>query len=254
MYFSKITLKQNLEKVKLFQLLCPDEYKIHQHLWGLLGTDKNEKRSFLYRHDENSKWPQFYVLSENEPQNKDDLWEIATREFRPQLSEGQQLSFSLIANPVKIRKTDEFRKTEQSKIRLKTNTKHNKIQRDDIVWLAKQKVKNEGRNYKNEILLEKLIQEEGEEWLTEKGCNKGFKLQNVVVDSYRQMQFYKRGTSKSIKISTLRFTGTLLVNDPAIFIQENFEKHNDKNEYIAGIGPAKAFGCGLLLIKPIRNG
>jgi len=48
----------------------------------------------------------------------------------------------------------------------------------------------------------------------------------------------RRG-GREIRFSTLDFTGLLTVTDPDVFL--------DKLEQ--GIGPAKAFGCGLMLLK-----
>ena len=252
MYFSKITLKQDIEKAKLFQILCPDEYKVHQHLWTFFGLNTDKKRDFLYRRDETSKWPQFYMLSPERPQDDSGMWKIMSKDFNPQLSIGQHLSFSLVANPIVSRTTGEFRKTDKSEIRPKTNTKHEKIKRDDIIWLAKKKLKSEGKNYQNDIYLGKLIQEEGRKWLQTKSPKKGFEVKDVIADNYRQIQFFKKGFSHPIKISTLRFTGVLSVVDPELFILENFKKINRETSiYEAGIGPAKAFGCGLMLIKKV---
>ncbi|HEX2958030.1 MAG TPA: type I-E CRISPR-associated protein Cas6/Cse3/CasE, partial [Chitinispirillaceae bacterium] len=206
--------------------------------------------NFLYRSDENSEWPQFFTLSTQKPEDKSGFWEIRTMDFHPQILLGQKLSFSLIANPVISRSTGEFRNTDLSKIRPKTNTKNEKVKRDDIIWLAKQKLKLEGKNYQDEVFLGKLIQDEGQKWLIAKSINKGFEVESVIVDSYRQIQFFKSGITNPVKISTLRFNGILQVTDPNEFFMGVYEKYNDKGEYIAGIGPAKAFGCGLLLIKP----
>jgi CRISPR system Cascade subunit CasE len=63
-------------------------------------------------------------------------------------------------------------------------------------------------------------------------------LLSVVAEDYQQHHFKKRG----IKISTLDFQGLLEVTEPELFIQKVLYK---------GIGPAKAFGCGLLSLASI---
>ncbi|MEA2080768.1 MAG: type I-E CRISPR-associated protein Cas6/Cse3/CasE [Pseudomonadota bacterium] len=45
---------------------------------------------------------------------------------------------------------------------------------------------------------------------------------------------------KEINFSTLDYSGLLTVTDPELFKAALFQ----------GIGPAKAFGCGLLLVRP----
>jgi CRISPR system Cascade subunit CasE len=50
-----------------------------------------------------------------------------------------------------------------------------------------------------------------------------------------------RGKSGGLRFSTVDFSGTLEVHDPQALQRALF----------SGIGHAKAFGCGLLLIRPI---
>ena len=62
-------------------------------------------------------------------------------------------------------------------------------------------------------------------------------------DSYRQHRVFKRGRNYPIRFSTLEYTGLLTVEDPDCFRQTLFH----------GIGKSRALGCGLLLVKPVRN-
>ena len=63
------------------------------------ATGKN--RLFLWR----EKAPgEYYILSRVPPWNGHELFSLATREFRPNLSRGDILHFSLRANPVVTRK------------------------------------------------------------------------------------------------------------------------------------------------------
>ncbi len=50
----------------------------------------------------------------------------------------------------------------------------------------------------------------------------------------------EKGNCHGIALSTLDFEGQLQVTDPDHFL---------RNGLPAGIGPAKAFGCGLLLVR-----
>ena len=57
------------------------------------------------------------------------------------------------------------------------------------------------------------------------------------------------------KIVPVLFEGILRITDPDEFRKRIFEKYEEKNEkekgrYIAGLGHAKSFGCGLMLLRP----
>jgi CRISPR system Cascade subunit CasE len=89
-----------------------------------------------------------------------------------------------------------------------------------------------------------LIQEAGFAWL--KGCadEKGFSVNDtdVRVDGYNKQKFFKGKRTKPITFNTLDFNGILTVTEPTTFIKESLYK---------GIGPAKAFGCGLMLVRRV---
>jgi CRISPR system Cascade subunit CasE len=58
--------------------------------------------------------------------------------------------------------------------------------------------------------------------------------------AYQQHLLRKKGNT-NIRFSSIDFAGNLTVTDPEKFKQVLF----------SGIGPAKAFGCGLMLVKPV---
>jgi CRISPR system Cascade subunit CasE len=66
--------------------------------------------------------------------------------------------------------------------------------------------------------------------------------QRVRVDGYSQHRLYKNKGCKPVELSTLEFNGILTVTDPATFVEKCL---------FTGIGPAKGFGCGLMLAKRI---
>lgn len=63
--------------------------------------------------------------------------------------------------------------------------------------------------------------------------------ENLLADGYRRHQSYKRSQKNPIRYSTLDLQGTLTVT--------NSEKL--RAALLRGIGAAKAFGCGLLLVR-----
>lgn len=79
---------------------------------------------------------------------------------------------------------------------------------------------------------------EGEQlaWLRKKAEQSGFCL----LDAYINPEGKQADYAKRLTLFTVQFTGRLRITDPAAFQQA----------LIKGIGPAKAFGCGLLSLAP----
>jgi CRISPR system Cascade subunit CasE len=86
-----------------------------------------------------------------------------------------------------------------------------------------------------------LVEEGGIKWLSMRSERNGFSFlaEEVRIEGYSQYQVAKKGCRTAIRYSTLDFTGLLTVEDISLFQQALCE----------GIGPAKAFGCGLLLLR-----
>ncbi|HRP70042.1 MAG TPA: type I-E CRISPR-associated protein Cas6/Cse3/CasE [Turneriella sp.] len=83
-------------------------------------------------------------------------------------------------------------------------------------------------------------------WLARRGMAGGFQLQSAIVESTQTISATKKkmegGGGEIRKILAVTFAGLLEVTDSETFIKT----------YAAGIGSAKAFGCGLLLLAPAR--
>ena len=154
---------------------------------------------------------------------------MQSREYDPQLEKGQHVSFQLCANPVVTKKGV-----------------LTKSRRHDVVMEAKKKLLlehsgekwNDWSDDKAKPLLYELVQKSCCDWLKVRGDKHGFSLVNVNVDSYRQVKAGKR----DIQFSTVDFSGELVVTDPDLF----------KLLLFSGLGHAKAFGCGLLLVKKLE--
>ncbi|QBQ53750.1 type I-E CRISPR-associated protein Cas6/Cse3/CasE [Nitrosococcus wardiae] len=109
--------------------------------------------------------------------------------------------------------------------------------------MLKDKLKKDGIPKKHWPQLPELIQSTGFNWLATRAKKLGFVVQEsqVNVDGYRQYRLHKHRQSRPIRFSTLEFNGVLTVADPKRFQQTLYE----------GIGPAKGFGCGLLMVRRI---
>ncbi len=96
------------------------------------------------------------------------------------------------------------------------------------------KKKREGQKHSNRV---PLVREENQAaWLACKSRRHGFRVLDFSI-SHSQRQTSRK---KGITIYTVQYDGRLQITDAAKF-REALQK---------GIGPAKAFGCGLLSIAP----
>jgi CRISPR system Cascade subunit CasE len=242
MYLSRVNVLAE-QPDKLAEILKADHYQLHQLLWRLF-PEKNEtaSRDFLFRRDDSKGFPVFCLLSPTEPIALAGVLAVESKTFNPQLKTGDKLRFTLRANPVE-QVTKERTLEEQELLRIdrkKTGLRDKEIipmkrVRHDVVMHLKNTLSDTEREKYSQAELE---QQAGEAWLEKKAEKNGFKLLSVTAEGYQQHHFKKRG----IKISTLDFNGILEVTEPELFIQKALYK---------GIGPAKAFGCGLLSIARI---
>ena len=226
MYLSRIRLrKQAVREPELWRWLG-DAYQVHRQIWSLLPQDRNSIRDFLYRREDQANTPTFFVLSQRSPLSGDGMWDVVSKPFEPKLREGESLSFVLRANPIRSRwEGDEKQK------------------RHDVVMDAKTRLENEGVAREGWPSLAEIVQAEGYSWLSARAERCGFAVarEQVLADGYRQHRFLKPRRNILVRLSTLEFSGRLTVTDPPRFLDALYR----------GIGPAKAFGCGLMLVKRI---
>lgn len=214
MFFSKMTFNTtNLPYESI-----GNEYFVHQMIWMAFSDNQDRKRDFLYRIEHSDKPPVVYAVSERSPFQSTRFWSIETKKYQPQIFIGLQLGFQLRANPTFKREG----------------------KRHDVVMDNKINIKKEAGNKSNTRISE-IMYTAGQEWLTSKSIKNGFQVCQLRVDGYRQHRLYKNNGRQEIKYSTIDFTGILTVVDKELFLKSLFQ----------GVGPAKGFGCGLLMVKRI---
>ena len=76
------------------------------------------------------------------------------------------------------------------------------------------------------------------DWLTAQGGRNGFTPERVRVEDYSVRQLPRGGRNRAT-FGLLELTGTLIVTEPRTFV----------TALGTGIGRARAFGCGLMLIR-----
>ena len=228
-----------------------DPYGQHQLLWRLFDLprdDKPARAEFLFRTEMRDGLPLFYMLSRMLPKDPTGRWRIEPREYRPDLRSGDGLAFKLRANPVKLEKRDRDPDTiaawseNRAKKGLKPKDATRQRVRHDLVMDAKRRMNWHDLSPAERPTTNQIAYDAASAWLHEReqriGCR--FVFDKLRVDGHRVHRMKRR---RGIVISTLDFEGELKVTDPDAFLSGLFN----------GLGPAKAFGCGLILVRRVTG-
>jgi CRISPR system Cascade subunit CasE len=218
-YFSRVQLaRQPQDRELLRSLSCHgDAYLDHALIWRLFHGDGAE-RDFLFRRQQELSGPQsYYVVSRRLPQPVPGMLAVQSKPYLPQLVAGDWLRFDLRANPVVARKYE-----------------GGNSRRHDVLMDAKRLAgKSDTRN---EAMNAAALQ-----WLIARAPEWGLALneESVLTSGYTQhrLQHGKR----QIAFSSLDYLGLAQVADP-----ERLTK-----ALTLGVGHARGFGCGLLLVRRV---
>ncbi len=201
----------------LFNRGIRDAYTWHQLVWQAFPGRDGKTRDFLTRLDDKPGGAQLLVVSPVEPRRPDwlcaaDAWE--SKPIPPAYFQPRRYRFQLRANPT-----------------------HKPVKDKDGQYIAEAK-KRKRRAITGDAELAT--------WLRRKGEAGGFRLCNESeLEIWRDAQrFEKRrvdGTHHPGVHSTVDFSGVIEITDPALFLSATFSK---------GLGSAKAFGFGLLVLAP----
>lgn len=212
MYLSELILRAEYAA----RIIPRDSYGWHKVLWRFFQG--REKRDFLYRVEQSGDAVKILMLSVTQPTPPTTL---PPRIFRckeiPEAFLGhKRYRFCLRANPTHCRKLD-------------------KVTGEQRTRGLRAPITDE----------QKLI-----EWLARKGTQHGFCIPHAeqwpqtscpLSICYEGRRSFRKKGLKAAHHSSVEFRGILEVEDPAAFRQA-FE---------TGIGSAKAFGFGLLMLQPI---
>lgn len=198
-------------------------YGAHQLIWSFFSGAQN--RDFLFRVEQGGPGFQAFTLSRREPRADSEIWNIQTKEFDPQLRKGELLHFSIRVNPV-----------------IRASSGPGRGKRHDVVMHAKTHADPHDRARTTTSLIQRC----GAEWLEKRSLLHGFSLigegepaESVIASQYMRRPMRKAGSSAPIVVTTLNLSGRLRIEDVTTFRKTLFE----------GLGPAKGFGCGLMMIK-----
>ena len=227
MHFSLITPAPGHEREAAHEWLR-DAYKEHQWLWRFLPAPAGTPRSFLFRRRDVDGLPRFYVVSDRDPVAPTAHWQVHSKPYAPELEAGDRLAFDLRANPV-----------------ITMRNAAGKSARHDVVMQEKKRLlKDRGLarwadwTDSDRPSLPDLVQRTCGAWLSARCQRLGIELDHTSlrVEGYEQHP----GKAGDLRMSTVDFSGRLVVMDPGAL----------RTCLFTGVGHAKAFGCGLLLVRP----
>lgn len=220
MYFSTVDISPSIwaDAVRRDLLRAEDAY--HGFIWSLFDGDPNAERDFIYRVEGDATPPRFVVVSERKPNAVAGL-NIQSRVFAPQLTAGDRLAFQTRVNPI----------VQRSRGRGANSAKH------DVVMDAKHRERDDmaaGTEY------ERVYQAVGD-WFGQREDTHGFTLDrsSFQVSDYRQHRLRRGLRRVPMQFSSVDCQGILTVTDPEKVLRLA----------LSGFGSARAFGCGLVLLR-----
>ncbi|SFU39441.1 CRISPR system Cascade subunit CasE [Methylobacterium sp. 174MFSha1.1] len=262
LFLSRVRLRHAPDTAALARLLLPedDDARLaagHRLIWSLFADHPDRERDFLWREDGGSAWQRttFLVLSAREPSGGG-LFEVESKPFAPDLSVGQVLRFRLRAAP---------------SFSVPSETKGERGVKVDPVW---HRLKNhrpplgEMSPDDRQALRLTVEREVVGDWLTRQGGQSGFRpvtapdeagvarpVLTIDGDVQRRLPYdakrlrampgrrpraeNPRRRHPAVAFTTFDLEGEIVVEDPAKFLAA----------LARGFGRAKAFGCGLMLIR-----
>lgn len=246
LYLSRARLRRDAPAAALRALLVPTESSArtaagHRLVWTLFADAPDRERDFLWRESEPGL---FYILSRRVPEDRHGLFSLdEPRPFEPALASGDRLAFALRANATVARGGGPGRRGKPC----------------DIVMDALHGVPPADRARERR----RVVGEVARRWLASQGERAGFALPArrdegpvaaspasgggapagddgdwpVRVLGYHALDLERRGAPA--RIGVLELEGVLEVRDPGAFVAALGR----------GFGRAKAFGCGLMLVR-----
>lgn len=223
LYFSRLTLDRAAPAHALAPLLDPEDLNRaadahHRLVWAAFADGTERPRDFLWRAEGGGR---FLTLSAREPRANGLFEPPEIKTFEPALARGDRLAFALRANATKDRARGQLGKAGRDR-------------RVDVVMDRLRAVPPGERAAHRDA----AAQEAGAAWLACQGAAKGFEPMEVVAENYVTLDL-DRHRRRRARLGVLDLTGRLRVTEPDAFVAA----------LGVGFGRAKAWGCGLMLIR-----
>lgn len=237
-YLSRVSLRSDVPAAALRAVLLPvgEDQRVataHRLIWTLFADSTDRARDFLWREGRQG---EFYVLSKRKPDDRHGLFYVDPPQvFAPSLHAGDRLSFVLRINATVSRSAGSGSRGKPC----------------DIVMDAIRSTPPGDRADARKRLLNQVAAR----WMSNRGAKCGFALREeanaknidpmhigpIQVLGYHAMRMDRGRGKQKLSVGVLDLQGDLEVRDPPLFVKSV----ND------GFGRAKAFGCGLMLIKRV---
>lgn len=256
MYLSRIELTEAITSLtQLGTLLKDRSYGMHRLLWDLFD---NQER-FLFREESSREQlgrerslPLYYVLSKSPPETRSPIFSIETKAFAPVLQEGDRLAFRLRANPTVAKREEGQSKSKRHDVVMNAQKiwLQGSCQERDLPATGKKRelrerllqhrdFSGEHGRLRLETALDETVAVAGQGWLSNRGSKNGFNVESLQATGYRWHALPEK--SRTAGFSSMDYEGVMTVTNPEIL----------KDVLARGLGPSKAFGCGLMLIRRI---
>ncbi len=215
MFLSRLLLAEGATGDPEFWRGFSSEYALHRSVWEMFGDHPERVRDFLYRLDHRRKKPVLWTLSRRPPEAPA-LWAIDSKEMSPDLRPGDVLELAVRVNPVVTRDG----------------------KRHDVVMDRKHRTGWREQPRAERETQASLVQTALAEWFRARAERLGVRVLRILAEAYRVERF-RKPSGKRIQLGLCDLSGLVEVRDPARFLEV----------WAAGLGPAKGFGCGLMLIR-----
>ena len=240
MYFSVIVAAQGRE-AETAREWAGGPFAEHDWLWKCLCGAPGITPDFLFRRWDIDSSPRIFAATAQQPLPLTNMWEMTTRQYKPYFAAGSKLQFHLRANPT-VNETRDGRSQRQDV-----------VTREKMRLLAERGVGSwEDWHGADKPAHQTVVRDTCCEWLRGRAARHGFEVQDEAFraehytqhaqDDSRTQLVQQRGES-GVPFSTIDLGGELTVVDPVTF---GFALQR-------GIGRAKPFGCGLLLLEEELN-
>jgi CRISPR system Cascade subunit CasE len=219
MHLSRLTLKRSPDVAALGRLLDPAHQgrrmdAQHRLVWSAFAGEPEARRDFLWR---DMGQGVFLVLSPRPPGDSALFEPPEVQPFAPDLAPGDRLAFVLRANATRTVTEPDGR------------TRHRDVVMEALHALPK--AERAARRLD-------LAQAAGRRWLEGQGARAGFRVIEAFVSAYDVAEPPGQGQRRP-RFGIIDLEGRIEITDPAAFLAR----------LALGFGRAKAFGCGLMLIR-----
>jgi CRISPR system Cascade subunit CasE len=241
-WFTRLTLKREDAAIApLVQELAPAQPAAamstgHRLMWSVIpeevrkrydraNPDPPKDAAFLWRAAQAG---HTYYLLGPRPVESSPFFRIETKPYAPAFHAGDRLSFDLRVNATVARKANADPKGRSKR----SDVAMDRMRADEVAAAATGE-SIESRAHRRL----KAAEDAAAQWFAGLGARDGFDLRAMWLDAYRVERLPRQG--KRAEIGVFEIRGVLEIADGGRFLQR----------VLVGFGRAKAFGCGLMLLR-----